>query len=131
MNDVKWIDALKLRVSYGLTGNIAQNFSSFLTATVGVNDINAARYATLNTPPNDQLRWEKTASLNFGLDFAVLKGRLTGSFDYYYKKGTDLLTTTDLDPTTGWRNLTINNGELSNTGIELQLNGEILRARSR
>ena len=131
MNDVKWIDALKLRVSYGLTGNIAQNFSSFLTATVGVNDINGARYATLNTPPNDQLRWEKTASLNFGLDFAVLKGRLTGSFDYYYKKGTDLLTTTDLDPTTGWRNLTINNGELSNTGIELQLNGEILRARSR
>ena len=77
------------------------------------------------------MRWEKTASLNIGLDFAILKGRLTGAFDYYHKKGTDLLTTTDLDPTTGWRNLTINNGELSNTGIELQLNGEILQARNR
>ena len=131
MSDVKWIDALKLRTSYGLTGNIAQNFSSFLTATVDVNEINGARYARLNTPPNDQLRWEKTASLNIGLDFAVLKGRLTGAFDYYHKKGTDLLTTTDLDPTTGWRNLTINNGEMSNTGIELQLNGEILQARNR
>ncbi|MCR5642610.1 MAG: SusC/RagA family TonB-linked outer membrane protein [Prevotella sp.] len=131
MRTVSWVDALKLRASYGLTGNIAQNFSSFLTATVDVNEINGSRYATLNTPPNDQLRWEKTASLNIGIDFAVLKGRLTGAFDYYLKRGTDLLTTTDLDPTTGWRNLTINNGELRNTGIELQLNGEILQARNR
>lgn len=130
MRTVGWVDALKLRASYGLTGNIAQNFSSFLTATVDVNDINGSRYATLNTPPNDQLRWEKTASLNIGMDFAVLKGRLTGSLDYYLKQGSDLLTTTDLDPTTGWSNLTINNGELRNTGVELQLNGEILQARS-
>ena len=131
MKDVSWVEALKLRASYGLTGNIAQNFSSFLTATVDVNEINGARYATLNTPPNDQLRWEKTASLNIGVDFALWKGRLTGAFDFYSKKGTDLLTTTDLDPTTGWTSLTINNGELRNTGIELQLNGEILPAHNR
>lgn len=131
MQQVKWIDALKLRASYGLTGNIAQDFSSYLTATVGVNEINGVRYAALNTPPNDQLRWEKTASLNIGLDFAILKGRLTGSFDYYRKKGSDLLTTTDLDPTTGWTSLTINNGKLLNTGVELQLNGEILQAKNR
>jgi len=131
MRDVKWVNALKLRTSYGLTGNIAQNFSSFLTATVDVNEINGSRYARLNTPPNDQLRWEKTASLNIGFDFAIFKGRLTGAFDYYNKRSSDLLTTTDLDPTTGWRNLTINNGELKNKGLELQLNGEILHARSR
>ncbi len=131
MKDIKWIDALKLRVSYGLTGNIAQDFSSFLTATISTNDLNGARVATLNTPPNDQLRWEKTASLNIGTDFALLGGRLTGSFDYYRKHGSDLLTTTDLDPTTGWSSLTINNGELLNTGVELQLNGEILHASNR
>ena len=106
MKDVSWVDALKLRTSYGLTGNIAQDFSSYLTATVGVNEINGVRVATLNTPPNDQLRWEKTASLNVGADFAVLGGRLTGSLDYYRKHGSDLLTTTDLDPTTGWASLT-------------------------
>ena len=131
MKDVAWIDALKLRASYGLTGNIAQNFSSYLTATVGVNEINGIRVATLDTPPNDQLRWEKTASLNIGTDFALWGGRLTGALDYYNKKGTDLLTVTDLDPTTGWSSLTINNGEMTNRGVELQLNGEILRPGNR
>ena len=128
---VSWVDALKLRASYGLTGNIAQDFSSYLTATVGVNELNGIRVATLDTPPNDQLRWEKTASLDIGTDFAVFGGRLTGSLDYYRKQGSDLLTTTDLDPTTGWSSLTINNGKMLNTGVELQLNGEILRAASR
>ena len=131
MKDVEWIDALKLRTSYGLTGNIAQNFSSYLTATVGVNEINGIRVATFDTPPNDQLRWEKTASLNIGTDFALWGGRLTGALDYYHKKGTDLLTVTDLDPTTGWSSLTINNGEMTNRGVELQLNGEILRPGNR
>ena len=131
MKDVDWVDALKLRASYGLTGNIAQDFSSYLTATVGVNEINGARVATLNTPPNDQLRWEKTASLNVGVDFALWGGRLTGAFDVYRKQGSDLLTTTDLDPTTGWTSLTINNGCMRNNGVELQLNGDILRPKNR
>ncbi len=131
MKDVDWLDALKVRTSYGLTGNIAQDFSSYLTATVGVNEINGVRVAILNTPPNDQLRWEKTASLNIGTDFALFNGRLTGAFDYYYKRGSDLLTVTDLDPTTGWSSLTINNGKMTNQGVELQLNGEILRAHNR
>lgn len=131
MKDFSWLEALKLRASYGLTGNIAQNFSSFLTASVGINEVNGVRVASLDTPPNDQLRWEKTASLNLGVDFALWDGRLTGAFDYYRKQGSDLLTTTDLDPTTGWNQLTINNGEMLNTGVELQLNGEILKANSR
>lgn len=131
MQDVKWVDALKLRASYGLTGNIAQDFSSYLTATVGINEINGSRVASLNTPPNEQLRWEKTASFNAGFDFALWRGRLTGAFDFYRNQGSDLLTVTDLDPTTGWTSLTINNGELRNTGVELQLNGEILRPKSR
>lgn len=127
MENASWIEALKLRTSYGLTGNIAQDFSSFLTATVGVNELNGVRVATLDTPPNEQLRWEKTASFNIGADFALFDGKLTGALDYYRKKGSDLLTMTDLDPTTGWLSLTINNGKMVNKGVELQLNSEILR----
>ncbi len=126
-----WIDALKLRVSYGLTGNIDQTISSYLTATIGTNELNGGKYATLDTPPNDQLRWEKTASWNAGVDFSFWRNRLSGSFDWYRKKGSDLLTVTDLDPTTGWSQLTINNGEALNTGVELQLNGEILQPANR
>ena len=122
-----WIDILKLRFSYGLMGNIDQTVCSYLTASIGVNDINGNKVATLDTPPNDQLRWEKTTSWNAGFDFYLLRNRLYGSFDWYYKKGSDLLTVTDLDPTTGWGQLTINNGEALNRGIELQLSGVIVK----
>lgn len=131
MKKYTWIDMLKLRLSYGLTGNIDQTVSSYLTATIGTNYINGSKQATLNTPPNDQLRWEKTASWNFGVDFAFLNNRIGGSLDIYRKKGSDLLTVTDLDPTTGWSQLTINNGEALNKGFELQLTGDIIRPARR
>ena len=131
MKQYTWIDALKLRASYGLTGNIDSSVSSYLTATLDNEFIYGNLGASLNTPPNDQLRWEKTASWNFGLDFSLWSNRLSGSLDYYLKKGSDLLTVTDLDPTTGWKSLTINNGEMTNNGVELQLNGQILKPATR
>lgn len=131
LEDVHGLGALKLRASYGLTGNIDQSVSSYLTATINVNEMNGMRVASLNTPPNEQLRWEKTASLNIGADFSLLYGRINGSIDYYRKNGSDLLTTTDVDPSTGWTSLTINNGKALNTGVELQLNGDILPAPAR
>lgn len=131
LEDISQINMLKVRYSYGLTGNIAQNFSSYLTATIGVNDIYGYKYATLNTPPNDQLRWEKTGTHNVGVDFAFLNFLLSGSLDFYHKSGSDLLTMTDIDPTTGWTSLTINNGCAVNKGVEFQLNARILKAYSR
>lgn len=131
MEKMDWINALKLRVSYGLTGNIDSSVSSFLTASININSITGDKMATLNTPPNDQLRWEKTESWNLGVDFALFSNRLNGSLDWYRKYSSDLLATTDLDPTSGWNSLTINNGEALNTGVELMLNGSILSAKDR
>ena len=122
MQDVKPVNVLKLRASYGLTGNIDQSTSSYMTASTGVNQYTGERWSTLNTPPNDQLRWEKTATVNLGLDFALLDHRVTGSLDWYHKYSTDLLTSTPLDPSEGFTSLTINNGEALNTGIELGVN---------
>lgn len=131
LNEQTWISVLKPRFSYGLTGNIDSTVSSFLTATIYTNTSNGGKTASLDTPPNDQLRWEKTSTWNVGLDFAFWNYRISGSFDYYYKKGSDLLTVTDLDPSTGWNSLTINNGEMVNHGVELQLNGNIIRQNNR
>ena len=131
LNDLTWLNILKPRISYGITGNIDSSVSSFMTAGIGTNWNNGEKNAYLLTPPNEQLRWEKTSTWNFGVDFAFLNYRLSGCLDYYRKKGTDLLSSMDLDVTTGWSSLTINNGEMVNNGIELQLNGRILEARGR
>lgn len=131
MKSCSWVDALKLRVSYGLTGNIDSSATSYLTAKLSNNYLNGNLMGGLQTPPNDQLRWEKTSTWNVGTDFALFGYRLNGSLDYYRKSGTDLLTVTDLDITTGWSSLTINSGKMTNRGIELQLDGRILPAKRR
>lgn len=131
IRDITWIDALKPRLSYGLTGNIDSSVSSYLVAKIAFNDYTGTNYASLQNPPNDQLRWEKTQTWNAGLDFSFLGYRISGSFDYYHKRGSDLLCSTDVDPTNGVTAVTINNGICVNRGVELQLNGHILEARNR
>lgn len=131
MRPYTWIDALKLRASYGLTGNIDSSVSSYLVALITTQYVNNLPMGSVQTPPNDQLRWEKTSTWNAGIDFAFWNYRLSGSFDYYHKAGSDLLTDVDLDMTTGYETLKINAGNMVNNGIELQLNGHILEARRR
>ncbi len=128
LNDVTWISQLKPRFSYGVTGNINSNYSSYLTASIYPNIVSGTLRALLDTPPNDQLRWEKTKTLDFGIDFALFNYRLYGSIDYYNKQGSDILSLVDLDPTTGWTSLNMNNASTRNRGFELQLNGTILQA---
>lgn len=130
MKKYTWIDMLKLRMSYGVTGNINTNYSSYLTSRTHTSIISGEKYATLNTPPNDQLRWEKTATTNVGLDVSLLRHRIDLSFDFYYKKGTDVLSNIDLDPTTGWTSLYTNNAETRNKGFEMQLSADVLRNKT-
>ena len=59
-------------------------------------------------PANDKLTWEKTRTINVGVDFSVLQGRLNGSLDAYFKKTTDLLGNVPLNPVTGWLNALAN-----------------------
>lgn len=127
LRDQTWISILKPRFSYGVTGNINSNYTSYLTASIYTNSLTGDRYASVNTPPNDQLRWEKTRTLDIGIEFAFFNYRINGSIDYYDKKGSDVLSLVDIDPTNGWSSLRINNAGTRNRGFELQVNGEILR----
>ncbi|MDE6536505.1 MAG: SusC/RagA family TonB-linked outer membrane protein [Muribaculaceae bacterium] len=131
LRDKTWLNILKVRLSYGLTGNIDPNATSYLTASIGSNGLNGGNVGTVNTPPNDQLRWEKTATWNAGIDFGFLDYRLTGSLDFYHKKGTDLLCDVALDITTGWEKQKLNAGHMINRGFEIQLNGQILQQSKR
>jgi len=122
MSDVHWVNFLKLRASYGVTGNINPFVNSYLTATTGTsNPLTGLPIATIANPANPYLTWEKTATFNLGTDFTLLTGRLTGSLDWYHKKGTDLFANKLLDPSEGFSNYTVNNASMLNKGLELSL----------
>jgi TonB-linked SusC/RagA family outer membrane protein len=118
------ISLLKLRASYGLTGNAeignysARGLFSGTGAYGGVAGQIPTRIA------NPDLTWEKTKQLDIGLDFGILKNRITGTFDFYQKNTTDLLLDVPIPQTTGFSTKTQNLGKLKNTGFELGINSE-------
>lgn len=118
-----WINFLKLRATYGITGNIAPGLTSLLVANSAV-PANAATQlpvSEIQSAANPQLRWEKTATTNIGVDFTLFQGRMSGALDWYRKKGSDILAATRIDPSEGFLSQIINNGDVLNNGIELNL----------
>ena len=128
---LSWLNALTLRATYGIGGNVPRGASPYVT-------LKAAQYnpwskdfmAEIKNPPNYTLRWEKTATTNLGLDFSVLNNRLSGSIEVYHKHSTDLLAQRDADPTLGFKQLTLNYGNMTNKGIEVSLNSVNLQTRN-
>ena len=130
MRDLKWIDFLKIRVSYGVTGNIYQNATSYMTATSGnLNSYTNLPIGTIQSPANPNLKWEQSRTTNVGVDFALLNSRLRGSLDYYNKIGKDIFSNKTLDPTTGFTSMFVNMASMRNRGIELQITYDWLRAK--
>lgn len=129
---VSWVDALKLRGSYGIGGNVAKNSAPYLTASYSNNPNVGGTQGYINSRPNPELSWEKTTTTNIGLDFAIFGNRLSGTFDVYNKKGEDLLANSVGVPTEGWGYSTykINNGKMTNKGFEASLKGTIVTTGS-
>lgn len=128
LKDLDWLNSLKVRATYGIGGNVDQNSSPYLTVNFRNDGLfPALQYSNVLALPNPKLRWEKTATTNLGLDYAVFQNRLRGSIDVYSKYSSDLLVTTDLDPTVGALSRTLNNGALRNRGIEISIGGDWLK----
>ncbi|WP_180335673.1 SusC/RagA family TonB-linked outer membrane protein [Labilibaculum filiforme] len=127
MSDVKFVNALKLRASYGVTGNIDAKTTSVLTAVTGINNDTQLVNASVINPPNSKLRWEKTTTTNIGLDFSLFDNRFRGSLDWYRRKGTDLFARKRLDPSEGFSSVVINNASMLNKGKELSLSYDWIR----
>lgn len=112
---------LKLRASYGLTGNAEiQNFNSRgLYSGVGYAGVPAQSPLQLENP---DLKWEQTAQTDVGIDFGLFNNRVSGEIDYYVKNTKDLLLDVNLPGTAGFRTQTRNIGDLENKGFEIVLN---------
>ena len=131
MENLTWIDNLKLRVGYGETSNQSINPYSTLggLAIRNYNFGNGTNYMAgyyVNALPNPELGWEYSKTWNFGLDFSLFNGRLSGSFEYYTQKTKDILLDVSLPSTSGVSSYTGNIGNTENKGFELTLNGIII-----
>ena len=129
MENLTWIDNLKLRVGYGETSNQSINPYSTLGGLAVRNynfgDTYKAGYY-VNALPNQELGWEYSKTWNFGLDFSLFNGRLSGSFEYYTQKTNDILLDVSLPSTSGVSSYTGNIGNTENKGFEFTLNGIII-----
>ena len=116
---------IKLRASYGVAGNSAvQPYgtqSGLLLVPFSWNDVSALSYALHPQTGNPNLSWELTSTLNAGLDFSVLRNRITASVDYYDSKTKDLLLLRRLPSTSGVQSILQNIGRTRNTGFEISL----------
>ncbi|MDQ2665531.1 MAG: SusC/RagA family TonB-linked outer membrane protein [Gemmatimonadota bacterium] len=118
------LSSLKLRGSYGTTGNTSVNpyqTQGDLSRTPYSFGSTAAFGYRPGSLANPELRWEKTSTVDGGADFGLMDGRLSGTFDYYRANTTDLLLDRALPPSTGYSSITQNVGATRNTGVELGL----------
>lgn len=140
LKDVYWLSDLKLRLGYGITGqqNINQGDYPYLpTYTVSREHVAYTEYDEATgeykyyqtwrpNAYNPDLTWEKTTTYNAGLDFGFLRGRITGSIDYYYRNTTDLINEVDIPAGVNFKTRVIKNvGSLRNTGLEFMLNAVV------
>lgn len=118
-NTKSWLDNLKFRVSWGLSGNSA--ISAYQTlATISSIVPNSTVKAPM-TMANPELTWEKTAALDFGLDFSFINGRVYGSIDYYTSKTYDLLYYKTAPPSSVFTSTISNVGKTKGHGLEISL----------
>ncbi|HYX06256.1 MAG TPA: SusC/RagA family TonB-linked outer membrane protein, partial [Bacteroidales bacterium] len=118
------INQLKLRLSYGLTGNqaIAPNQTASIANTVqypfGGSALTGVIYNRMGNP---NLNWESTTAMNLGVDFGILKNRINGTVEVYKTKTRDILLRRNLPSITGYQNIWVNLGQMQNVGIDLNL----------
>lgn len=148
LKPVEWVNLLKIRTSYGISGNqgisayqtlsrygqhkyynngswvtaIGPGYQSGYTGQDGI-------YAVWSGIPNTSLKWETTSQFDVGLDASLFDDRLGVTFDWYYKHTSDLLRQRNITASSGYDKMWVNDGEILNTGIELTLDGTIFRNR--
>lgn len=133
LKDVGWLDELKLRAGYGVTGN--QDFSNYKSLFLVKQDgafYYDGKWSNSYAPAsnaNPDLGWEKKSEFNVGVDFSFLGGRLSGALDYYYRHTTDLLYYYSVPvPPYDYKELFTNVGAITNQGVELTLNAVPVKA---
>ncbi|WP_297091824.1 TonB-dependent receptor [uncultured Draconibacterium sp.] len=134
LQDVSWLDNLKMRLSYGSVGNDGIGADLWKqswkpgTTRWSINETPQSNYTPAsNLIANPDLKWETTITRNLGFDFAMFNSRLSGSLELYKNTVKDLLLVSPVSDLTGFQYTQKNIGQTSNKGLELSLRGDIIR----
>lgn len=123
-----WVDMLKFKISYGEQGN--DNIGNFrYVDTYSLVNSNGTPSVTPASKGNENITWEKGGNFNTGFEFDFFSGRLSGTVDYFYRKTTDMLMQFPLPASSGFMGYYDNVGDMTNTGIEIELSGDLIRTR--
>lgn len=127
LNDSNVIDFLKLRASYGVTGNAdgIGNFPALALAEAG-SDYNGTSGLSVSQLANPELRWEKATQLDIGLDYGFFNNRVRGSLAVFEKNTSDLLLDRPISATNGFDSFTQNEGEMRNYGLEFDVTADLV-----
>jgi TonB-linked SusC/RagA family outer membrane protein len=119
---LEWLPVLSFRTTYGYNGNLDKNLTAVTTLNYISNaQLTNAPFAIINTIGNPALKWEETAMLNLGLDFSSKNNTISGSVEYYHKKGTDLIGFSNFAPSTGITSLEGNYSGMKGQGFDIQI----------
>lgn len=122
LENVAWINQLKMRVGYGVTGNAAVPAYATQPPLIGIVYPNGSGVTNNTSLGNVQLGWEQTSQFNYGIDFSFFNNRISGALDYYTSKTTDLLLKSSVPTVLGVKDTYQNVGETEGNGVELTLN---------
>lgn len=127
MKNASWIDFLKVRASYGETGNrTVGRYSTLATVSSGkwyVFGDGSSSYngQSIGKLPNSGLQWETTLGLNLGVDFSLLNQRINGNIEYYNTETSNILYNISIPSITGFTSVTTNIGKVANWGVEASI----------
>lgn len=119
-----WLPQLKIRLTYGVSGNLdptASALTNLYYFPASFSELNIP-FASIHTPPDPHLHWEKVKTFNTGVDFSLKNNRVTGSIDFYIKNSIDLMNSVKLDPVTGFYSANRNSASIHSKGIDLVVN---------
>ena len=125
-----FINMLKVKASYGSQGNDAIGQYMYTDLYSVTNDGSDGISIMFGQKGNPNITWETNSNLNVGVEFGFWQDRLSGSVDYFYRKTSDMLFSVPVAPSLGYSSYYDNIGDMSNTGIEVVLNGDIFRTKN-
>jgi len=128
---IDWLPLIKLRATYGYTGNIDKTATAVTTIRqTGGAEYSGGQYAYIANPGNPELRWERIRKINLGIDFGTKNNTVSGSIEYYLKKGIDLFGNSPLAPSTGFTTFYGNTADTKGNGVDIVINTKNINTKN-